>query len=53
MEDIGADSDLNFGVLSREVLEEKNISMWPRDSFSDILVKNVSAFALVKESAWG
>jgi hypothetical protein len=23
MEDIGADSDLNFGVLSREVLEEK------------------------------
>jgi hypothetical protein len=31
MEDIGADGDLNCGVLTLDVSEEKNFSIWPRD----------------------
>jgi hypothetical protein len=44
MEDIGIKSDLNCGGLSQEVSEEKNVSMWPRDCFCDILVTSMAAF---------
>lgn len=44
MEDIGAVGDLNYADLAQEVSVGKNFSMWPRDCFCDILVKNVAAF---------
>jgi hypothetical protein len=43
MEDIGVESNLNSGGLAQEV-SKKNVSIWPRDCFSDILVTNVAAF---------
>jgi hypothetical protein len=42
MEDFVAESDLNCSDLAQEVSLEKNFSMWPRDYFCDILVKNVT-----------
>ena len=46
-EDFVAEGDLNCGSLALEVSEEKNFSMWPRDCFCDVLVKNMAAFGLV------
>jgi hypothetical protein len=43
-EDFVSEGDLNCGSLFLEVSEEKNFSMWLRDCFCDILVKNVAAF---------
>jgi hypothetical protein len=47
IKDIGA--GVNSGVLAQEVSVEKNFSMWPRDCFCSILVKNVSAFLSLSE----
>jgi hypothetical protein len=47
MEDFVAESNLNCTDLGQEVSEEKNFSMWPRDCFCGILVKNVAGFDLV------
>jgi hypothetical protein len=44
MEDFAAVSDLNFADLAQEVSVEKNFSIWPRDCFCGILVKNVANF---------
>jgi hypothetical protein len=44
MEDFVAESDLNCAELAQKVSVKKNFSMWPRDCFCGILVKNVSAF---------
>ena len=44
MEDSGAKCYLKCGGPVQEASEEKNISMWPRSCYCDILVKNVSAF---------
>jgi hypothetical protein len=33
---------------AQAVSEEKTFSMWPRDCFCDILVKNVVLFAIVQ-----
>lgn len=41
---------LNCGDPALEV-SEKNVSMWPRDHASDILVENMAAFALFEKSA--
>jgi hypothetical protein len=46
-EDFVAKSNLNCAYLAQEVSEEKNFSMWHRDCFCGILVKNVAALALV------
>ena len=51
MEDSGAKSDLmNSGVLTQQIIEEKNFSMLPRDHFCDILVKKVATFYPCLES---
>jgi hypothetical protein len=47
MEDSGGKGDLKNGVLVLVVSEEKNFSIFPRDCFCDILVKNVAVFPLV------
>jgi hypothetical protein len=44
MEDFVTESDLNCSDLAQEVLVEKNFSMWPRDYFCGILVKNRATF---------
>ena len=44
MEDSCTEDDLNCSGLTQEISEEKNFSILPRDSFCDILVKNVAAF---------
>ena len=45
MEAPSAEGDLNcVGLLSQEVSMEKNVKMWPRDCFGDILMKNMVAF---------
>ena len=44
MGDFVAEGDLNSGNLVIEISEEKNFSMWMRDCFCGILVKNVAAF---------
>ena len=36
--------DLNCGGLGQEVSEEKDFSMWPKDCFCDVWVKNAAAF---------
>ena len=41
VEDIGAEGDLNCGVQALDVSEEKNLSVWSRDS-CEVLVKNVA-----------
>jgi hypothetical protein len=46
MEDFVTESDLNCVDQAQEALVEKNFSMWPRDCFCGILVKNVATFAL-------
>jgi hypothetical protein len=43
MEDIGVESDLNFGGLAQVLSKEKNVNMWPREYSCDILVKNMAA----------
>jgi hypothetical protein len=43
MEDVVAESDLNCADLAQEASVE-NFSIWFRDCFSGILVKNVAAF---------
>jgi hypothetical protein len=45
MEDFVTESDLNCEDLAQEISMEKNVSMWPKDRFCDILVKNVAAGA--------
>ena len=44
MEDFVAESVLNCEDLAQEVSVEKNFSMWPRDCFCSIVVKNVTTF---------
>ena len=44
MEDFVAVSYLNCADLTKEVSLEKNFSMWPRDCFCSILLKNRTAF---------
>jgi hypothetical protein len=44
MEDFAAEGDLNCGRLAREVSEDKNFNMCPRDCFCIIFSKNVAAF---------
>jgi hypothetical protein len=44
MEDFVAVSDLNCADLTQEVSMEKNFSIWHRDRFCVILVKNLAAF---------
>ena len=44
MEEFIAESDLICADLAQEVSVENNFSMWPRDCFCGILVKNVAAF---------
>jgi hypothetical protein len=46
MKDVVTENDLNCVNLANEVSVE-NFSMWPRDSFCGILVKNVATFAIV------
>jgi len=53
MEDYAAESDLNCADLAQEVSLEKNFSMWPRDCFCCILVKNVATSSLSEESTLG
>ena len=43
MEDFVAENDLNWADLAQEV-PVKIFSMWPRDCFCSILVKNMAAF---------
>jgi hypothetical protein len=47
MEGFAAVSDLNFADLAQRFSVEKNFSMWPRDCFCSILVKNLILFALI------
>jgi hypothetical protein len=42
--DFVAEGDLNCADLAQEVSVEKNFSMWHRDYFYGILVKNVAVF---------
>ena len=42
MLDFVAESDLHSADPAQEVSVEKNFSMWPRDCFCGILVKNVA-----------
>ena len=44
MEDFVAGSDLNCVDLAQEISKEKNFSMWHKDCFCGILVKNVATF---------
>ena len=45
MEDNDVECDLmNSGCLDQEVPVEKNINMWPTDSYCNILVENVITF---------
>jgi hypothetical protein len=46
MEDFVTESDLKCADMAQEVSVGKNFSMWPRDYFCGILVKNVAAFCL-------
>ena len=52
VEDIGAEDDLNCTDLAQEILMVKKVSMWPRDCFCDILVKNMATFAIVQRVSW-
>jgi hypothetical protein len=45
MEDIGIEYYLNSGGLAQDVSEENNVSIWSRECFSNILVKNVAALS--------
>ena len=54
MEDGSAEGDLNcVDLLAQEVSTEKNVSMWPRDCFCDILVKSMAGFCLCLKSQPG
>jgi hypothetical protein len=44
MEDFVAVSDFSCADLAQEGSVEKDVSMWPRDCFCSILVKNMAAF---------
>ena len=44
MKDSGAANDLNCRDLTQD-LSEKNVSLWPRDSSCDILMKNGTSFS--------
>ena len=45
MEDCGAGGDLNcVSLLGQEVSKEKNVSVWSRDYFCGVLLKNMAAF---------
>jgi hypothetical protein len=46
MEDIGTEGDLNCAYKAQKSSGVKKFSMWPIDSFCDILVKNMAAFCL-------
>jgi hypothetical protein len=47
MEDSGIECHLNYvDLLAQEVSVEKNINIWPRECFCDVLVKNVVVFCL-------
>ena len=50
MGDSAAVSDSNCADLAQELSVEKNVSMWSRDYFCGILVKNVAAFCLCLKS---
>ena len=44
MEDFVAGNNLNCVDLAQEISKEKNFSMWHKDCFCGILVKNVATF---------
>jgi hypothetical protein len=44
MGDFVAGSNLNCVDLAQEISKEKNFSMWHKDCFCGILVKNVATF---------
>ena len=44
MEDSGAKSCLNCWRLAPDILEQKNLNMFPRDHYRNVLVKNVASF---------
>jgi len=48
MEDFVTENDLNCGNLAQRVSVE-NFNMWPRDCFSDILVKKCDYFLHLSE----
>ena len=44
VEDIGAESNVDYDSLVQEVSEERNISKWPRDCYCDIFGKECDCF---------
>jgi hypothetical protein len=50
VEDFVAVSDLNCADLAQEVSVEKNFSMWPRDCFCSILMKNIALVCSLPEA---
>ena len=44
IEDLAAGSNLNCVDLAQEISKEKNFSVWHKDCFCGILVKNVATF---------
>jgi hypothetical protein len=50
MKDFVAEIDLNCADLAQVGSMEKNFSMWPRDCFCGILMKNVAAFCPCSKS---
>lgn len=52
MEDNAAESCLNHGGLAREISEEKNFSILPRDLSCNILVKKVACFCPCPKSLY-
>ena len=46
IENNSAEGNVNCGDSAREVSEEKNFNMWPKDDSCGILAKNVSSLCL-------
>jgi hypothetical protein len=51
MEDFVAKSDLNCADLAQEVSVERNFSIWHKDCFCDVLVKDVAVFLPLSEES--
>ena len=50
MKDSDAESYLNCEGLDQAVSPEKNISMWARDGYFNILAKNVASFCTFQKN---
>lgn len=46
LEDIGAESNTDYGGPDQAISKDDNISSWTRDPACEILAKNVAAFGL-------